>query len=85
MHADYITLMCFVWLSEQTVISALYSINRLGFITEVESVYSAVRTDCLYKADLQSWWKVFTARYGLIAYIKQIYNRGGKCLQRGTD
>jgi hypothetical protein len=31
------------------------------------------------------WWKVFTARYGLIAYIKQIYNLGGKCLQRGTD
>jgi hypothetical protein len=28
---------------------------------------------------------VFTARYGLIAYIKQIYSRGGKCLQRGTD
>jgi hypothetical protein len=28
---------------------------------------------------------VFTARYGLIAYIKQIYNRGGMCLQRGTD
>jgi hypothetical protein len=28
---------------------------------------------------------VFTARYGLIAYIKRIYNRGGKCLQRGTD
>jgi len=32
---------------------------------------------------------VFTARYGLSAYIKQItfgfYNLGGKCLQRGTD
>jgi len=32
---------------------------------------------------------VFTARYGLIVYIKQItfdfYSRGGKCLQRGTD
>jgi hypothetical protein len=28
---------------------------------------------------------VFKARYGLIPYIKQIYNRGGKCLQRGTD
>jgi len=32
---------------------------------------------------------VFTARYGLIAYIKRIafgfYNRGGKCLQRGRD
>jgi hypothetical protein len=52
----------------------------------VESVYSAVRTDCLYKADLYPWWKVFTARYGLIPYIKQIYNRGGKRLQRGkTD
>jgi hypothetical protein len=28
---------------------------------------------------------VFTARYGLVPYIKQIYNRGRKCLQRGTD
>jgi hypothetical protein len=41
---------------------------RLVFITEMESVYSAVRTDPLYKAD----------RFGF-------YNRGGKCLQRGTD
>jgi hypothetical protein len=38
----------------------------------VESVYSAVRTGCLYEADLSLWWKVFTARYGLIAYIKLI-------------
>jgi len=64
----------------------------------VESVYNAVRTDCLYKADcvwslgrlisqnrqrplvytaltdwfLWRWWKVFTTRYGLIAYIKRI-------------
>jgi hypothetical protein len=30
----------------------LYSIELLVFITVVESVYSAVRTDCLYKADL---------------------------------
>jgi hypothetical protein len=51
----------------------------------VESVYSEVRSDCLYKAELYLWWKVFTARYELIAYVKQIYNRGGKCLQRGTD
>jgi hypothetical protein len=28
---------------------------------------------------------VFTARYGLVAYIKRIYNSGGKYLQRGTD
>jgi len=30
---------------------ALYVINRLIFITEVESVYSAVRTDSLYNAE----------------------------------
>jgi hypothetical protein len=42
--------------------------TRLVFITEVESVYSAVRTDSLYKADT----------FGF-------YNRGRKCLQRGTD
>ena len=40
----------------------------LVFITEVESVYSAVRTECLYKTDT----------FGF-------YNRGGECLQRGTD
>jgi hypothetical protein len=51
----------------------------------MEIVYSAVRNDCLYKAGLQPWWKVFTARYGLIAYIKQVYNRGEKSLQRGPD
>ena len=38
-------------------------------ITVVESVYSAVRTDSLYKAD----------------YVWSLNNRGGKCLQRGTD
>jgi hypothetical protein len=38
-------------------------------ITEVESVYSAVRTDCLYKED----------------YFGDLNYRGGKCLQRGTD
>jgi hypothetical protein len=54
-------------------------------MTVVESVYSAVWTDCLYKADLKLWWKVFTAWYRPIPYIKQIYNHGGKCLQRGTE
>jgi hypothetical protein len=48
----------------------------------VDSVYSAVRTDSLYKADLLPWWIVFTARYGLIPYIKQIYYRGGKFTAR---
>jgi len=35
----------------------------------VGSVYSAMRTDCLYKAD----------------YVWSLNNRGGKCLQLGTD
>ena len=40
--------MCFVWISEQTAIISLYSINWLVFITETLSVYCAVRTGCLY-------------------------------------
>jgi hypothetical protein len=31
---------------------ALYNIKRLVFITEVESVYSAVCTESLYKTDM---------------------------------
>jgi len=41
----------FVRISEQTAAFALYNIKSLGFITMVESVYNAVRTDVLYKAD----------------------------------
>jgi hypothetical protein len=36
--------MCFVWISEQTAIVSLYSINWLVCIAETESVYCAVRT-----------------------------------------
>ena len=36
--------MCFVWISEQTAIISLYSINWLVFITETGCVYYAVRT-----------------------------------------
>jgi len=42
-----IVFMCFVWISEQTAIISLYSINWLVFITETESVYSAVRAGYL--------------------------------------
>jgi len=35
--------MCFVWISEQTAIISLYSINLLVFITERGCVYCAVR------------------------------------------
>jgi len=40
--------MCFVWISEQTAIISLYSINWLEFMTETECVYCAVRTGSLY-------------------------------------
>jgi hypothetical protein len=36
--------MCFVWIWEQTAIISLYNINWLGFITEMDCVYCAVRT-----------------------------------------
>jgi hypothetical protein len=39
---------CFVRISEQTVNFALQNIKRLDFITEVESVHYAVRTESLY-------------------------------------
>jgi hypothetical protein len=41
--------MCSVRISEQTATFALQNIKSLVFITEVESVYSAVRTESLYK------------------------------------
>ena len=43
-----------MWISEQTATFALYSINWLVFVTVVEGVYCAVRTDFLYKADYVS-------------------------------
>ena len=42
--------MCFVFISEQTATYATYCINWLVFITEMKSVYSAVRTGSLNKA-----------------------------------
>jgi len=43
--------MCSVWISEQTAKFSLYNIHGLDFITEAESVYSAVRTGSLYNTD----------------------------------
>jgi len=42
--------MCFVFIWEQTATCATYSVNWLVFITEMKSVYSAVRTGSLNKA-----------------------------------
>ena len=48
---------CFVRISEQTATFALYSINWLVFITEMKSVYCAVRTGSLNKAVCASYLK----------------------------
>ena len=40
--------MCFAWMSEQTAIISLYSIDLSVFITEAESVYCAVRAGSSY-------------------------------------
>jgi hypothetical protein len=45
-------LVCFVWISEKTENLTLQNFKRLVFITEVESVYSAVRTESLYTTDI---------------------------------
>ena len=38
---------CFVWISEQTAIISLYSVNWVAFITETQCGYCAVRTGYL--------------------------------------
>ena len=43
-------LMCFVFIWEQTATCDTYSINWLVFITDMKSVYCAVRTGSLNKA-----------------------------------
>ena len=49
--AEYIALMCFVRISEETATFAFYCINWLLYITEVQSVYSAVPIESLYNTD----------------------------------
>ena len=47
--------MCFVFIWEQTATCTTYSINWLDFITEMKSVYCAVRTRSLNKAVCASY------------------------------
>ena len=48
LHCDHMEFVCFIWISEETANFALQNIKRQVFITELESVYIAVRTDSLY-------------------------------------
>jgi len=49
-RSDHTVFMCFVFIWEQTATCATCTINWLVFITEMKSVYSAVRTGSLNKA-----------------------------------
>ena len=49
--------MCFVWIWEQTAIISLYNIKWLVFMSEVGSVFCAVRAGSLTKRDDASIWK----------------------------
>jgi hypothetical protein len=67
--------MCFVQISEQTATFALQNIKKLVFITEVESVYSAVRTKSWYKTDtlhLQrvKCWKLYNWNHITLIFYK---------------
>ena len=83
----------FVWISEQTAIISLYSINWLVFITETECVYCAVRTGTLYII-LRSAHTVYLCvlcgsenKQRLFPYTTltdRFYNWDGVCFLRGT-
>jgi hypothetical protein len=45
---------CFVRILERTANSAIQNIKKLVFITEVESVYCAARTECLFNSYVSS-------------------------------
>jgi len=47
MCSAHIAFINFTWISDQTAIISLYSINLSGFITEADGVYCAVRTGSL--------------------------------------
>ena len=71
--------MCFVFTWEQTATCATYSINWSVFITEMNSVYSAVRTGSLNKAFCASSLKGFVYEHILICHCDQNY---GECCSR---
>ena len=80
---------CFVFIWEQTATCATYSINWLVFITEMKSVYCAVRTGNLNKAVCASSLKGYMRTNSDLCHLQHklfgFYNRDEKCLLRGMD
>jgi hypothetical protein len=67
--------MCFVRISEQTATFALQNVKRLVFITEVESVYSAVRMSPYIKQIrfVFKWLKLLTPCTVLINTVNLLH------------
>jgi hypothetical protein len=73
--------MCFVWISEQTAIISLYSVNWLVCITETECVYCAVRTGCCIIIPVLSeqwYWNMILA----VSDVKQSYAFSSSAFER---
>ena len=83
----HIALMCFMWISEQTAIVSLYSIDWLLCITETECVYCAVRTGSLYIIHVMCfvWISEQTAIITLYSINILLFVTEMKCLLRGTN
>jgi hypothetical protein len=58
--------MCSVWISEQTVTSILYIINRLVFISEVECVFSVWYALSPYITQIRFVLKGFNSDYSTV-------------------
>ena len=78
---------CFVWISEQTAIISLYSINWLVCITETECVYCAVGTGYLNVIWVICfiWIWEQTAIISLYSINWLVCVTETECLLRGTD
>jgi hypothetical protein len=57
LHSSHTVFMCFTFIPEQMATIAPHKINWLVFITELKSVYCAVRTGSLNKAVCASYLK----------------------------
>jgi hypothetical protein len=69
LHSAHTVFMCFVFIWEQTATCATYSMNWSVFITEMKSVYSAVRTGALNKAVCASTLEGLISSNYTILYI----------------
>ena len=80
--------MCFVWISEQTAIISLYSINWLVFINKKECVYCAVRAGYLHIIQVMCFVLISeqTSIISLYSINWLVFiSEKEVCLLRGTD